>query len=159
MTQSSQDGTATSDTQETKKQRKKQAKREAKTMLKLEQARQDVQKAQRRVAKAQVQLEASETHLHDVEAKVAQIHASQAEAHSEQQGSETSMSYASNGQQEQGSENNAATDTSTPTNQVTAVPPAGGQADVPVDTPQDQESSSSESETFEVSEDDEVSTN
>ena len=159
MTQSSQDGTATLDAQETKKQRKKQAKREAKLMLKLEQARQDVQKAQQRVAKAQVRLDTSETHLHDLEAKVAQVRASQAEARSEQLEPETSMTYASNGQQEQGSENNASADTPTPTNQGAVEPPAGGRADVPVDTPQDRESSSSESEPFEVSEDDEVSTN
>ncbi len=157
MTQSSQDGTATLDAQETKKQRKKQAKREAKTLLKLEQARQGVQKAEQRVTKAQDRLEASKTHLHDVEAKLAQMHTSQAEAHSEQQEPESSMSYASNGQQEQGSESNAAADTSTPTNQV-AAPPAEGRADDPVDTPQDQKSSSSESESFEVSEEDEVST-
>jgi len=158
MTQSSQDGTATLDAQETKKQRKKQAKREAKTLLKLEQARQGVQKAEQRVTKAQERLEASKTHLHDVEAKLAQMHPSQAEAHSEQQEPETSMSYASNGQQEQRPENSATADTSTPANQVTAVPPAEGRADVPVDTPQDQESSSSESESFEVREEDEVST-
>ncbi len=157
MTQSSQDGVTTLDAQETKRQRKKQAKREAKTMLKLEQARQDVQIAEQKVARAQVRLEASRTHLRNLEERVAQMHTSQAEAQNEQQ-PETSMSHTSSGQQEQGSENNATADTSTLTNQVTTVPPAEGREDITVDTPQDQVSSSSESEPFVVSEEEEVST-
>ena len=61
----------------TKKQRKKQAKREAKTMLKLEQARKDVEKAEQKVARAQEQLESNRTHLRNLEAELEKMHTSQ----------------------------------------------------------------------------------
>lgn len=57
----------------TNKQRKKQAKREAKTMLKLEQAKKDVQKAEQKVAKAQAQLEADRTRLRNLEEELTNI--------------------------------------------------------------------------------------
>src|SRR5581483_1453624 len=53
----------------TKKLRKKQAKREAKMMLKVEQARKDVQKAEQKAAKAQTDLESTKTHLSKLEAQ------------------------------------------------------------------------------------------
>jgi hypothetical protein len=61
---------SSSSSNETKKQRKKQAKREAKMMLKLEQARQDVQKAEQKLAKSQAALATNKTHLSDLEAQV-----------------------------------------------------------------------------------------
>ncbi len=60
---------------DTKKQRKKQAKREAKMMLKVEQARKDVQKAEQKVAKAQTDLESTKTHLSKLEAQVQELSA------------------------------------------------------------------------------------
>src|SRR5437867_2630863 len=99
----------------TKKQRKKQAKREAKNMLKLEQARKDVQRAEQKVAKAQAQLEARRTRLRELEGGTMQ------QQHPSDQ--------TSSGQQ---------TSTSTPADQVTSLPPAEGRADILQDQNQDQ---------------------
>ena len=128
MTVSTHDRAATSDAQGTKKQRKKQARREAKLLLKLGQARDDMQKAEQKVAKAQARLEASRTHLHDLEAKVQEVHAPQGEAQPE-------MSNANNGQPENAT-----------TNQVTSLPPAEGRTDIPGDVPQKASSPSAEAE-------------
>jgi hypothetical protein len=68
---------STTSAQDSKKQRKKQAKREAKLMLKLDQARQDVQKAEQKVAKAQANLEVAHNQVHDLEERLAQLHTSQ----------------------------------------------------------------------------------
>ncbi len=57
--------------------RKKQAKREAKLMLKIEQAKKDVQKAEQRVARAQATLEGSRTQLRDLEQKLNEARASE----------------------------------------------------------------------------------
>lgn len=56
-----------------KKQGKKLAKREAKLMLKVEQARKDVQKSQGKVAKAQAQLDDNREQLHGLEEKLAAL--------------------------------------------------------------------------------------
>ena len=141
MTVSTHDGAATTDAQETKKQRKKQARREAKLLLKLGQARDDVQKAEQKVAKAQARLEASRTHLRDLEAKVQEVHTPQGEAQPE-------MSNANNGQPENATTNQTSAPltakSSTPTNQVTSLPPAEGRADIPGDVPQEASSPSAE---------------
>lgn len=57
--------------------RKKQAKREAKLMLKIEQAKKDVQKAEQKVARAQTNLEGSRTQLRDLEQKLNEARASE----------------------------------------------------------------------------------
>jgi len=57
--------------------RKKQAKREAKLMLKIEQAKKDVQKAEQKVARAQTNLEESRTQLRDLEQKLNEARASE----------------------------------------------------------------------------------
>jgi len=99
MTQASGNGVTTLDPQATKKQRKKQAKREAKAMLKLEQARQDVEKAEQKVAKAQSNLEAARARLRNTETKVEQMQ--QGEVHAPQQESEVTAAPASlDGQEE-----------------------------------------------------------
>jgi len=59
---------------QTRKQRKKQAKQEAKIMLRLGQAKKDVQKAEQKVARAQSNLEASTASLHELEGKLSQLH-------------------------------------------------------------------------------------
>ena len=69
MVKAKNQNTTTASSTDTKKQRNKQAKQEAKMMLKIETARQDVQRAERKVAKAQAQLEASRTHLRDLETR------------------------------------------------------------------------------------------
>jgi hypothetical protein len=101
----------------TKKQRKKQAKREAKTMLKLEQVKKDAQKAEQKVAKAKAQLEANQTRLRELEEELNQIRSSQPE------GAQTPQT-ASHAEEE----NHA--DTSTPTSEVTSLPPVGGRSDI-----------------------------
>ena len=53
--------------QELQKQRKKQVKRQTKMMLKVEQAKRDVQKAQMRMAKAQLDHEIATTRLRTFE--------------------------------------------------------------------------------------------
>ncbi len=58
---------------EAKKQRKKQAKREAKLMLRLEDAKKDVQRAQQKFAKAQSNLEACRGRLHELEEELGKI--------------------------------------------------------------------------------------
>ncbi len=143
MTVSTHDRAATSDAQGTKKQRKKQARREAKLLLKLGQARDDMQKAEQKVAKAQARLEASRTHLRDLETKVQEVHAPQGEAPAE-------MSNANNGQPENATTNQTSApftaESSTPTNQVTSLPPAEGRTDIPGDVPQKASSPSAEAE-------------
>ena len=69
MAKAKNQNTTTTSSTNTKKQRNKQAKQEAKVMLKIEAARQDVQKAERKVAKAQAHLEASHAHLRDLETR------------------------------------------------------------------------------------------
>ena len=152
MTETPHDGVATLDAQETKKQRKKQAKREAKALLKLGRAKEGVQKSEQKVARAQERLEASRTYLRKLEAKVAEMHASQTEAQDGQQ--EPEMSHASDGQQGPA---NVATST---VEQENASPPAQAQADIPAHTSQEQETASSttESDPFILSEEDETST-
>lgn len=59
-----------------KKARKKLAKQEAKLMLKVEQARKDVQKAQDKAAKAQTRLEDRQQRLRAVEEKLSALHTS-----------------------------------------------------------------------------------
>jgi chromosome segregation ATPase len=147
MTISVHDGAATTDAQETKKQRKKQARREAKLLLKLGQAKDDVQKAEQKVAKAQARLEACRTYLRDLEAKAQEMHAPQGEVLAE-------MSNANNGQPENATTSQtsapftaeSSTDSSTPTSQVTSLPPAEGRADIPEDVPQEPSSPSAEAE-------------
>jgi chromosome segregation ATPase len=135
MTVSTHDRAATSDAQETKKQRKKQAKREAKLLLELGQARDEVQRAEQKVAKAQARLEASRTHLRDLEAKVQGMHTPQEEAQPENaMNNQTSASFTAE----------SSTDGSTPANQVTSVPPAEGRTDIPGDVPQETSSPSAE---------------
>ncbi len=58
---------------EAKKQRKKQAKREARQMLKIEEARKDVQRAEQKFSKAQSNLEASQGRLRELEEGLAQV--------------------------------------------------------------------------------------
>ena len=114
-----------------KKQRKKQARQEAKTMLKLEQAKKDEQKAEKRFAKAQAELEVRRTNTRNIEAKLA-------EGRNSQHKSEVDVSATgSDGQGEQpGTEESSQGDTdnsahiSTPTNQVTSLPPAEGRTDI-----------------------------
>src|SRR5438105_15058622 len=79
---------STSSPNGTKKQRKKQAKREAKAMLKLEQARKDVQKAEQRLAKAQTQLEADRGHARTLEAQINEMREGQ-QSHPDQQQEQT----------------------------------------------------------------------
>ncbi len=64
-----------------KKQRKQQAKREAKLMLKVEQAKKDVQKAEQKLARAQTNLEDARKQQHNLEEKVARLRAPQQESH------------------------------------------------------------------------------
>ncbi len=135
MTETSHDGVATLDAQETKKQRKKQAKREAKTLLKLGRAKEGVQKAEQKAARAQERLEASRTYLRKLEAKVAEMHASQTEAQNGQQ--EPEMSHASDGQQGPANVTTSA--------QETVSPPVEAQADIPAHTSEEQESADSAS--------------
>jgi hypothetical protein len=179
MTQASGNGATTLDPQETKKQRKKQAKREAKAMLKLEQARQGVEKAEQKVAKAQARLEAARTQLRNTEAKVEQMQ--QAEVHAPQQESEVTAAPASlDGQEEHyqpetGSSNvgESSSDTETSTPAAEAAPDTGTWADIagssyaetPAPTeepsgeaPQEQERSSSQADPIFISEEDEAST-
>ena len=62
---------------ETTKQRKKQAKREAKIMLKVEQAKKDMQRAEKKVTKAQANLESSHAYLRSLEEKLVNVRTSQ----------------------------------------------------------------------------------
>ena len=179
MTQASGNGVTTLDPQETKKQRKKQARREAKAMLKLEQARQDVEKAEQKVAKAQARLEAARTQLRNTEAKVEQMQ--QAEVHAPQQESEVAAAPASlDGQEEHyqpetgssnADESSSNMETSTPATGATpdtgawssVVSSSNAETSAPTDepsgeTPQEQDSSSSQADAFFVSEEDETST-
>ena len=108
----------------TKKQRKKQAKREAKTMLKLEQSRKDVEKAEQKVARAQAQLEASRTRLRNLEAEIEKIQTSQ-------EPSDSRTGTTSTGQQaptQTGTGDHAYI--STPTNQAASLPSVVGRTDV-----------------------------
>ena len=114
--------TAPSSTNGTKKQRKKQAKREAKTMLRLEQSRKDVQKAEQKVARAQAQLEARRTRLHNLEAEVEKMQKDE---------SNSSGSAVNDGNTSQEQE-------TAPTNEPVSLPPSEGRTDIP----QDQETSS-----------------
>ena len=68
--------TSTPDTGHTGK-RKKLAKREAKAMLKIEQAKKDVQKAEQKATKAQAKLEERRTRLHNLEQALDQTRAPQ----------------------------------------------------------------------------------
>ncbi len=68
--------TLTPDTEHAGK-RKKLAKREAKVMLKVEQAKKDVQKAEQKAAKAQAKLEEMRTRLHNLEQALDQTRAPQ----------------------------------------------------------------------------------
>src|SRR5436309_1308602 len=108
----------------TKKQRKKQAKREAKTMLRLEQSRKDVQKAEQKVARAQAQLESSRTRLHDLEVEVEQMHTSQ---HHSDSGTDTT-SAAQPAPTQAGIEEHAYI--SPPTDQAPSLSPVEGRTDV-----------------------------
>ena len=77
-------GTSSPSTGGGRRQSKKQAKREAKLMLKVEQAKQDVERSERKVSKAQAQLDDSRKQLHDLEEKLAALHAPQQQQTSEQ---------------------------------------------------------------------------
>jgi len=154
MTESSNNGVATLDAQETKKQRKKQAKREAKMMLKLEQARADTEKAQQKLAKVQARLEAARTHLHDMEARTEELRASptgQAEVHTEQQEVSAPLSEAQS--LDVSEEKESSTD-----GRSTAPTEAANRTDISAPTDQGQASGQSEEEAFVLSEDDETST-
>lgn len=172
MAESSNNGVATLNAQETKKQRKKQAKREAKMMLKLDQARANAEKAEQKLAKVQARLEAARTHLHDMEARAEELHASQAaqaEVPTEQQEVPSPLAEAqafdvseedetsTDGQSAAAAEAASHADISAPADQVTASLP---QVDVASDVAQEQEHASdqSEEEAFVLSEEDETST-
>ena len=120
-----------------KKQRNKQAKREAKMMLKLEQAKQDVQKAEQKVAKAQTRLEARRTHLRTLENQMAEMHS----AHQESEVSTPDAGFDNQqGQPEAAGETNDTAwqetssydghSTSIPTAQEESSPPAEGRTDI-----------------------------
>ncbi len=64
-----------------KTQRKEQAKQEAKLMLKIEEARQDVNKAEQKLAKAQVKLAEAQARQQELEDKLDKLHATQHESH------------------------------------------------------------------------------
>jgi hypothetical protein len=166
MAESSNNGVATLDAQETKKQRKKQAKREAKMMLKLEQARADAEIAEQKLAKAQARLEAARTHLHDMEARAEELRASQAaqaEVPTEQQEVPSPLSEAqsidvskedessTDGQSAAAVEAVSHADISAPTDQVTARLPVEERVDAATDVAQEEDA-------FVLSEEDETST-
>ncbi len=69
-------GDTTTVQDKTRKQRKKQARQEARLMLRLEQARKDVQKAEKKLEKAQANLEASSAQVETLENKLTQMRAS-----------------------------------------------------------------------------------
>src|SRR6266567_4018911 len=89
----------TSSPDETKKQRKKQAKREAKTMLKLEQAKENVQKRELKLARAELRLEAAIAEAQAIEAKLAAMQISQEEVEIEQAPEGDMLEVGLNGQQ------------------------------------------------------------
>jgi hypothetical protein len=174
MKESSNNGVATLDAQETKKQRKKQAKREAKMMLKLDQARADAERAEQKLAKAQARLEAARTHLHDMETRAEELrasHAAQGEVpteQTEQQEVPSPLSEAqafdvseedetsTDGQSAAAAEAASHTDISAPTGQVTARLPVEERVEVAQE--QEHASDQSEEEVFVLSEEDETST-
>src|SRR5437588_413953 len=117
--------TTTSSPNGTKKQRKKQAKREAKTMLKLEQSRKDVQKAEQKVAKVQAQLESSRTRLHNLEAEIEKMHTSQ---HHSTSGTDTTSAAQPASTQVGTTEDHAYI--SPPTDQAPSLSPVEGRTDV-----------------------------
>ena len=73
MTQTFTEGVTSLSPQEIQKQRRKQVKRQTKMMLKVEQAKRDVQKAQMKTAKAQLDLEIATTRLRTYEEQLNQM--------------------------------------------------------------------------------------
>jgi hypothetical protein len=117
---------------ETKKQRKKQAKREAKIMLKLEQARKNVQKAEQKVARAQSNLEASNAHVHELEGRLSQLQTPEEGLSHLQAAEEPHDSTSSNGAgtAEQNVEVIPQDESVSPSGQVASMLPAEGRDDV-----------------------------
>lgn len=120
---------------EAKKARKQQAKQDAKLMLKVEDAKKDVQKAQQKVIKAQEKLNATQAHLHKLEEKAdsQKVVALLPEGHTQDE-----QSNASNQ-----SMNGTASTASTPVDQTTSQPPAEGRNDLS-GQPQTQETQASQ---------------
>lgn len=73
MAQTFSEGISTLPPQEIQKQRRKQAKRHTKMMLKVQQAKKDVQKAQMKIAKAQLDHEIATTRLRTFEEQLNQM--------------------------------------------------------------------------------------
>lgn len=73
MTQTVPEGMIALSPQQLQKQRKKQIKRQTKLMLKVEQAKRDVQKAQMKITKAQLNHELATTRLHAYEEELKQM--------------------------------------------------------------------------------------
>ena len=73
MTQTFTEGVTSLPPQDIQKQRRKQVKRQTKMMLKVEQAKRDVQKAQMKTAKAQLDLEIATTRLRTYEEQLNQM--------------------------------------------------------------------------------------
>ncbi len=73
MSQTFSEGISTLPPQEIQKQRIKQAKRQTKMMLKVQQAKKDVQKAQMKIAKAQLDHEIATTRLRTFEEQLNQM--------------------------------------------------------------------------------------
>ncbi len=162
-----QNATSTDQGNGTQKQRKKQAKLEAKAMLAVEQAKASVEKAQRKFAKAQERLESRVARLHTWENKLSELRSSSHESNGNvpQSGmnGQPGQNTATANEQETGAippgsqpyvmskEDEATTgapapassvNTSIPTDQEVAAPPAEGRADI---FPEDQATSEQES--------------
>ena len=73
MAQTFSEGISSLPPQEVLKQRKKQAKQQTKMMLKVQEARKDVQKAQMKIAKAQLDHEIASTRLRTFEEQLNQM--------------------------------------------------------------------------------------